>query len=145
MMMFAETFRNQCIAMQQYYASHPDELVDSPKSSASIGREGSTAFRSAEVRRPKMQSSLKSIPDQENYDTSNRTLSPNSEAAIKKRDENDVADILNRLVGEEQANIVSPPTEVQEPVVYYESPVIQRRPASGFESFLKKFGCGQRA
>jgi len=31
MMMFAENFRNQCIAMSQYYAAHPEARVESPE------------------------------------------------------------------------------------------------------------------
>lgn len=31
MMMFAENFRNQCIAMSQYYATHPEARVESPQ------------------------------------------------------------------------------------------------------------------
>jgi hypothetical protein len=142
MMMFAESFKNQCIAMQQYYASHPEELGESPKSSAREPLAAQPLFKNRRI-----QSALKSIPDQENYEAENKTPSP-SESAIKKRDDDEVMEILNRLVGEDQPKeaVEEPMSSFSaQPVAAMHSPVIRRRPESGFEAFLKKFGCGQRA
>ena len=140
LMMFAESFKNQCIALQQYYATHPDEMPESPKSEKAL-----PLFR----RQRMQQSQLRTIVDQENLEANNKTPSPTSED-IKKRDEDDVMDILNRLVGEDQ-----PKLEVEEavkspmpsvPARMPMSPVITRKHESGFEAFLRKFGCGsQRA
>lgn len=142
MMMFAETFRNQCMAMSQYYAAHPEESVDSPKSVKS-SREGSAAqplFRQEVMRKQKMVSSLKTIQDQENYDTANQT--PLGTEKPQKTD--DVMDLLNQLVGEdeEEKPADSEPETRQQPMM--ESPVM-RAPESWTQSLLKKFACGTRA
>lgn len=144
--MFAESFKNQCIAMQHYYAAHPDELVDSPRSTA---REAAPA----QPRKGRMQPSLRPIPDQENYNPMNQTPSPTAtEKAIKQKDDDDVMEILNRLVGEDrprdfmedQVDTVKSPV-IQPAPVHYDSPVVTRRTESGMQSFFKKFACGTRA
>jgi hypothetical protein len=130
--MFAESFKNQCLAMQQYYATHPEELTESPRAAVV-----------QDTRRGRAASSLHSIPDQENNEPENDMP---SEEAIKKRDEDDVLDILNRLVGDEQPLEEQQFEDMKSPVpqpapMAYHSPVVKRQP----ESFWKKFGCGNRA
>jgi hypothetical protein len=141
MMMFAESFKNQCIALQQYYSSHPDEMPESPKSE---GMHHQPLFKRARMQ----QSLLRSIPDQENMEANNRTPSPTS-VDIKKRDEDDVMDILNRLVGEDQPKMEVEEKRTESPLVNVPvgipmSPVVSRRPQSGFEAFLQRFGCGSQ-
>ena len=135
--MFAESFKNQCLAMQQYYAAHPDELTESPRAASA------QPLFMQDGRRGRAASSLHSIPDQENNEPENDMP---SEEAIKKRDEDDVMDILNRLVGDDQPLEEQQFEDMKSPVpqpapMAYHSPVVRRQP----ESFWKKFGCGTRA
>jgi hypothetical protein len=37
LMLFAENFKNQCIAMSQYYAAHPEARVESPEPQSPVG------------------------------------------------------------------------------------------------------------
>lgn len=141
MMMFAETFRNQCVAMSQYYAAHPEEAIDSPKSVKSTRDTAQPLFRQTMLRKHNAASSLKTIPDQENYDTANQTPTE----ADKPHKTDDVMDLLNQLVGEDGEEEDKPAhMETETRQQHVESPVM-RAPESWTQTLLKKFACGTRA
>ena len=139
LMMFAETFRNQCIAMSQYYAAHPEENVESPKSVKSdrLTAPAQSKEHSNYIVRRRMQPSLKTIQDQENFDTANAT--PTGEEVKGGNDA--VMDLLDQLVDDESdeeqsAKVPSP----RAPSYRITSPVPVKTTKT--QAMFKKFACG---
>ena len=147
--MFAETFRNQCIAMSQYYASHPEERIESPKASqntaAPIEAAPAPALTRPEAhhhyfmkRRP--QPSLKTVHDHENYDTANQT--PNGSEPVKNHNDA-VLDLLDRLAdGEEEEHTQNESNKRVDNVAPVMGSPIIRNNNSRSQSWLQRFGCG---
>ena len=145
MMMFAESFRNQCLAMSQYYAAHPEEMVDSPKSAkvfndVSPASMNSRAESAATLRRRMQQPSLRTIVDQENYDTSNVTPVG---LEGKKTLSDDIMDILNQMTDQEGEEAVpAPASPAKEGTRQFpaqtQGPIVRAKP----QSIWHKLGCG---
>ena len=149
MMMFAESFRNQCLAMSQYYASHPEESIESPKSGkVFVDLSPASLYSRADSRRRMQQPSLKTIHDQENLDTSNVTPS-GVENHKKPALNDDIMDLLNQMTSgeleaDEPAVPTSPPAKEgtrQFPTVTVQGPIVRAKP----QSFWHKLGCGSSA
>lgn len=145
--MFAETFRNQCIAMSQYYAAHPDEKMDSPKSTKAVDPAPAPALTKPDhhyFMRRRMMPSLKTIVDHENHDTANQTPdgSDINKKPISAPEHDAVLDLLDQLADhEDPAQYTSDSrnfSTAQAPAVG--SPIIrsnQRQP-----SLFQRLGCG---
>lgn len=150
MMMFAESFRNQCLAMSQYYAAHPEESIESPKSGKVFVDLSPASLQSrADSRRRMQQPSLKTIHDQENLDTSNVTPSGVENQKKQPALNDDIMDLLNQMTSgeleaEEPAVLTSPPAKEgtrQFPTATVQGPIVRAKP----QSFWHKLGCGSSA
>ena len=137
MMVFAESFRNQCLAMSQYYAAHPEELVDSPKSSKVFADVSPTESAATMRRRMQQASSLKTIHDQENCDTSNVT--PQKDEKKIRMMNDDIMDILNQMTEEDDVVPASPAREGTRQVpACTQGPISRAKP----QSIWHRLGCG---
>ena len=100
MMMFAEHFRNQCIAMSQYYATHPEARVESPQPMSPplpsiLG--GAGANNTAPSKRILISAFPPTKRENSNFDR--QEAKGNAPMAVAQND--DVMDLLDQLAAEE--------------------------------------------
>ena len=136
MMMFAESFKNQCLAMSQYYANNPNERPESPEKPVeplSVYVDSSSPVLTRSVRR---RMNTKPSDDQENRDTANATPVGEEEkhVAIAKMLDDEDHD-------EEDEESEETPSDNRRPM---SPPIARPAPKSSKTvSMLQRFACGR--
>ena len=111
MMMFAENFRNQCIAMSQYYASHPEARVESPEPmSPPLPTLSGTGSSNAASKRILISAFPSTKRENSHHERPMMETNTNS-APIMQND--DVLDLLDQLAAEEPVSAAAPVSNEQ--------------------------------
>jgi len=107
MMMFAENFRNQCIAMSQYYAAHPEARVESPEPmSPPLPTIAGTGSNNAPASKRILISAFPPTK-RENSHNERPVMETNTYSAPMMQND-DVLDLLDQLAAEEPVSAVAP-------------------------------------
>jgi hypothetical protein len=143
MMMFAENFRNQCIAMSQYYATHPEARVESPQPMSpplpTILGNGSNNAASKRI----LISAFPSTKRENSHNEKHIDTHMNTAAPIAQND--DVLDLLDQLAAEDPVSAVplsnqdfteSPPREQS-------SEPVERKPSMMSAFWRSITNCGR--